>query len=75
MEHTSEELTLPDTTLPTGVARHWLEAGDRTKPPVVWIHGGSIEDSSFMAPDLEPFVGRLWALRSSRTSASPPEET
>ena len=29
---------------------------------VVWIHGGSVEDSSFMLPDLEPFLPRIRAL-------------
>lgn len=29
---------------------------------MVWIHGGSIEDSSFMVPDLEPFFDRVRAL-------------
>jgi pimeloyl-ACP methyl ester carboxylesterase len=29
---------------------------------VVWIHGGSVEDSSFMMADLEPFSGRIRAL-------------
>ncbi|HUM15547.1 MAG TPA: alpha/beta hydrolase [Candidatus Nitrosotalea sp.] len=29
---------------------------------IVWIHGGSVEDSSVMVPDLEPFFGRLRAL-------------
>jgi pimeloyl-ACP methyl ester carboxylesterase len=28
----------------------------------VWIHGGSIEDSSMMQPDLEPFLRRIRAL-------------
>jgi 3-oxoadipate enol-lactonase len=28
----------------------------------VWIHGGSIEDSSFMVADLEPFFDRIRAL-------------
>ena len=32
------------------------------KPVVVWIHGGSVEDSSFMLADLEPFAGRVRAL-------------
>lgn len=41
---------------------HWLEAGDATRPPVVWIHGGSVEDASFMVPDLEPFFGGIRAL-------------
>jgi pimeloyl-ACP methyl ester carboxylesterase len=29
---------------------------------VVWIHGGSVEDSSIMVADLEPFFGRVRAL-------------
>ena len=28
----------------------------------MWIHGGSVEDSSFMLADLEPFSGRIRAL-------------
>jgi pimeloyl-ACP methyl ester carboxylesterase len=44
------------------VRLHWREAGDPARPPVVWIHGGSVEDSSFMVPDLEPFLERVWAL-------------
>ena len=28
----------------------------------MWIHGGSVEDSSVMQPDLEPFFGRMRAL-------------
>lgn len=32
------------------------------KPPVIWIHGGSVEDSSVMVPDLEPFFDRIRAL-------------
>jgi pimeloyl-ACP methyl ester carboxylesterase len=31
-------------------------------PPVVWIHGGSIEDSSMMVADLEPFLDRVRGL-------------
>jgi 3-oxoadipate enol-lactonase len=49
-------------TLPTGVRLHWQEAGDPSAPAVVWIHGGSVEDSSFMLPDLEPFLPRIRAL-------------
>jgi pimeloyl-ACP methyl ester carboxylesterase len=49
-------------TLPNGVRLHWREAGDPAQPPIVWIHGGSVEDSSFMVPDLEPFLGRVRAL-------------
>jgi 3-oxoadipate enol-lactonase len=29
---------------------------------MVWIHGGSVEDSSMMVADLEPFLGRVRAL-------------
>jgi 3-oxoadipate enol-lactonase len=29
---------------------------------VIWIHGGSVEDSSVMVPDLEPFFDRVRAL-------------
>ena len=53
---------MPEITLPNGVRLHWREAGDPAKPPVVWIHGGSIEDSSSMVADLEPFAARLRAL-------------
>ena len=53
---------MPERQLSNGVCLHWREAGDPAKPPVVWIHGGSVEDSSFMVPDLEPFFGRVRAL-------------
>ena len=53
---------MPELTLPNGVRLHWREAGDPAKPPVVWIHGGSIEDSSSMVADLEPFAARIRAL-------------
>ena len=48
---------MPDCVLPNGVRLHWREAGDPTRPPIVWIHGGSIEDSSMMVGDLEPLFG------------------
>jgi 3-oxoadipate enol-lactonase len=41
------------------VRLHWREAGDPAKPPVVWVHGGSVEDSSLMPADLEPFLDRI----------------
>jgi len=47
---------MPERDLPNGVRLHWREAGHPAKPPVVWIHGGSIEDSSSMVTDLEPFA-------------------
>ena len=53
---------MPERLLPNGVRLHWREAGDRDRPPIVWIHGGSVEDSSFMVPDLEPLLDRVWAL-------------
>jgi pimeloyl-ACP methyl ester carboxylesterase len=49
-------------TLSTGVRLHWREAGDPARTAVVWIHGGSVEDSSFMLPDLEPLLPRVRAL-------------
>ena len=48
---------MPERDLPNGVRLHWREAGDPAKPPIVWIHGGSVEDSSMMVGDLEPFFG------------------
>jgi pimeloyl-ACP methyl ester carboxylesterase len=53
---------VPEVVLPTGVRLHWREAGDPARPVVVWIHGGSVEDSALMLPDLEPFSGRIHAL-------------
>jgi pimeloyl-ACP methyl ester carboxylesterase len=53
---------VPERLLPNGVRLHWREAGDPARPPIVWIHGGSVEDSSFMVADLEPFFGRAYAL-------------
>src|SRR5262249_31766662 len=48
--------------LPTGVRLHWRERGDPARPTVVWIHGGSLEDSSVMIADLEPVFARILAL-------------
>ena len=53
---------MAEITLANGVRLHWRETGDSAKPPVVWIHGGSVEESSSMVADLEPFVGRIRAL-------------
>jgi pimeloyl-ACP methyl ester carboxylesterase len=53
---------MPERRLPNGVCLHWREAGDPTRQPVIWIHGGSVEDSSFMVADLEPLFGRIRAL-------------
>jgi pimeloyl-ACP methyl ester carboxylesterase len=58
--HTGQPV--PERLLPGGVRLHWREAGDSARPPIVWIHGGSVEDSSFMVADLEPFFGRVRAL-------------
>jgi pimeloyl-ACP methyl ester carboxylesterase len=53
---------MPELTLPNDVRLHWREFGDPAKPVVIWIHGGSIEDSSSMVADLEPFAARVRAL-------------
>src|SRR5258708_10580766 len=53
---------VPEMTLGKGVRLHCGEAGVPAKPRVVWIHGGSIEDSSSMVADLEPFGARIRAL-------------
>jgi len=55
-------LSLPEQILPNGVRLHWREAGQPAGAPVVWIHGGSVEDSSTMVADLEPFFGEVRAL-------------
>ena len=52
---------MPERLLANGVRLHWREAGDPAKPPIVWIHGGSIEDSSFMVADLEPLFPHVRA--------------
>jgi 3-oxoadipate enol-lactonase len=49
---------IPERILNNGVRLHWREAGTPAGPPIVWIHGGSVEDSSIMFPDLEPFFDR-----------------
>lgn len=53
---------MPERLLRNGVRLHWREAGDPTAPAVVWIHGGSVEESSSMMADLEPFLPRIRAL-------------
>ena len=50
---------MPSVALSNGVRLHWREAGAPDGPPMIWIHGGSIEDSSMMIADLEPFLDRL----------------
>ena len=53
---------MPEKLLANGVRLHWREAGVPEGPVVVWIHGGSVEDSSMMVADLEPFLGRVHGL-------------
>lgn len=53
---------MPALILGNGVQLHWREAGNLSGEPVVWIHGGSIEESSVMLTDLEPFFDRLRVL-------------
>jgi 3-oxoadipate enol-lactonase len=43
------------------VLLHWRESGNPAGAPVIWIHGGSVEDSSMMVADLEPFFGEIRA--------------
>lgn len=45
-----------------GIEIFWREAGRKTATPFVWIHGGSVEDSSYVVDDLAPFHGSLRAL-------------
>jgi pimeloyl-ACP methyl ester carboxylesterase len=47
---------MPDLLLRNGVQLYWREAGVAGGPPIIWIHGGSVEDSSMMVADLEPFL-------------------
>ena len=53
---------MPERVLSNGVRLHWREAGVPDGPPVIWIHGGSVEDSSMMVGDLEPFLDRVRGL-------------
>lgn len=53
---------MPALTLPNGVFLHWRETGNPRGAPVVWIHGGSIEESSVMLADLEPLGDRARVL-------------
>lgn len=53
---------LPELDLANGVRLHWREAGPPSGAPVVWIHGGSVEDSAMMVADLEPFLDRVRGL-------------
>ena len=53
---------MPEIALSNGVRLHWREAGVASGPPVVWTHGGSVEDSAMMVPDLEPFFDRIRGL-------------
>ena len=43
----------------TGATIFWRELGAPDGEPMLWIHGGSVEDSSMMVKDLEPFFDRL----------------
>jgi 3-oxoadipate enol-lactonase len=53
---------MPEAVLANGIRLHWREAGRPGKPLVVWIHGGSIEESSSMVADLEPFADAVHAV-------------
>ncbi len=58
---------MPECTLEGGIRVAWREVGVRAstpdpRVPCVWIHGGSVEDSSFVVDDLAPFTDRLRVL-------------
>ena len=53
---------MPEKILANGVRLFWREAGVGGGAPIVWIHGGSVEDSSMMVADLEPFFDRVRGL-------------
>ncbi len=53
---------MPICTVAEGVPVYWREAGRPDAPAVVWIHGGSVEDSSYVTEDLAPFLGALRCL-------------
>ncbi len=42
-----------------GVRLFWRELGNPSGVPMLWIHGGSVEDSSMMVRDLAPFFDQL----------------
>ena len=46
-------------TVSTGATMFWRELGNPDGVPMLWIHGGSVEDSSMMVNDLAPFFDRL----------------
>lgn len=46
-------------TLESDVRIAWRELGTAEGFPTVWIHGGSVEDSSYVTDDLLPFADRL----------------
>jgi pimeloyl-ACP methyl ester carboxylesterase len=47
---------------PAGVEIFWREFGNPDGIPTLWIHGGSVEDSSMMLRDLQPFAHTLRVL-------------
>jgi non-heme chloroperoxidase len=53
---------VPEKLLSNGVRLHWREAGVAQGPAMVWVHGGSVEDSSMMVADLDVFFDRVRAL-------------
>lgn len=46
---------MPECVLESGARVHWLAEGNPDGPPVVWIHAGSVEESSHVVADLKPY--------------------
>jgi len=54
--------SMPSVALTNGVALHWRKQACLMVHRLIWIHGGSVEDSSMMIADLEPWLDRVRAL-------------
>ncbi len=53
---------MPKCEISNDVEVYWIEEGDPAGPPIVWIHGGSVEESSHAVADIEPYWSKVRAL-------------
>lgn len=53
---------MPKCQISSDVEVYWIEEGDPSGSPIVWIHGGSVEESSHAISDMEPYWSRVRAL-------------
>ena len=53
---------MPKCKISDGVEVYWIEEGNPAGPPIVWIHGGSVEESSHAIADMEPYWSKVRAL-------------